>query len=138
MDMDKINDNEDFIYEDDLIDDLDVVIPPKVYLNSIIPNLDFGYVKKEWIKFILNNMGEEEYMESVDNFIRSMKQEIQKKMWKKELSKLPKETKEDNLTTEFRKKLIERESEKLLTQILDEMNGWFSDMKFKKVEKYGK
>ena len=77
-------------------------------------------------------MGEDEYQSSVDNFVRSMKEEIQKQMWKKELSKLPPQTQKDKDTMDFRKQNVERESEKLSNQILDDMNGWFDDIKFRK------
>ena len=130
--FDEVDDYDDFIYEDDLIDDEDVVIPPKVYLTSIIPNLDVKYVRKEWIKYMLNNMGEEEYKDSVDSFCRSMKSQIQKQLWKKEMDKLPPQTKNDEITTEFRKQNVERESEKLTNQIIDDMNGWYGDIKFMK------
>tara|TARA_B100000287_G_C20612714_1_gene772723 strand:+ start:206 stop:667 length:462 start_codon:yes stop_codon:yes gene_type:complete len=129
--FDEVDDYDDDLYEDDLIDDLDVIIPPKVYLTSIIPNLNHSYVKKEWIKFVLNNMGEDEYMESVNMFCRSMKEEIQKKLWKRELQSLPKQTQKDKETMDFRKQTIEREGERLGNQILDDMNGWYDDMKFR-------
>ena len=62
--FDEVDDYDDDLYEDDLIDDLDVIIPPKVYLTSIIPNLNHSY-------------------------------------------------------------------ERLGNQILDDMNGWYDDMKFR-------
>jgi len=136
--FEEVDDYDDDLYEDDLIDDLDVIIPPKCYLTSIIPNLDNTYVKKEWIKFVLNNMEEEEYQSSVDSFVRSMKQQIQKQLWKKEISKLPPQTQNDEVTMEFRKQGVEREGEKLSNQILDDMNGWYEDIKFRKGKKNDK
>ena len=133
------DDDDDFIYEDDLIDDMDVVIPPKCYLNNIIPNLDSGYVRKEWLKFVLNNMDSETYSNSVDNFIRSMKTQIQKELWKKELSKLtPKqkgELKNDKVTLDFKDEYIQKESDKLTNQMVDEFQKWYEDMTFKKMDK---
>jgi hypothetical protein len=122
-----------------LIDDLDVVIPPKVYLHNIIPNIDSKYVRKEWIKFVLNNMDEDTYINSVENFIKSMKQQIQKELWKKELDKLPKKQinklVKDKDTMEFKDDYINKESEKLGNQIIDTFQLWYDDMKFKKVRK---
>lgn len=123
----------DLDYEDDLIDDLDVIIPPKVYLNNIIPNIDFNYVRREWIKFVLNNMEEESYRSYVNDFIRSMKMEVQKKLWKKELDGMTKQNVKDEDVIELKNKQIEDETERLTNNMLDGMNGWFEDLNFKKV-----
>ena len=80
--FDEVDEYDDWVYEDDLIDDLDVIIPPKVYLHDIIPTVKSSYVKGEWIKFVLNNMDGETYIGYVDDFIKSMKRQIQKVLWK--------------------------------------------------------
>ena len=130
--FDEVDDYDDWIYEDGLIDDMDVIIPPKVYLHNIIPNVKSGYVRKEWIKFVLNNMDEDTYVSYVDDFIKSMKFQIQKELWKKEMDKLPKETQKDSITMNFRKQQIEKESEKLSNQMIDEFTKWYEDLNFKK------
>ena len=130
--FDEVDEYDDWVYEDDLIDDLDVIIPPKVYLHDIIPTVKSSYVKGEWIKFVLNNMGGETYIGYVDDFIKSMKRQIQKVLWKKEIDTLPEETKKDSVTMNFRKRWVERESERLSDQMIDEFTKWYEDLNFKK------
>ena len=115
----------DLDYEDDLIDDLDVIIPPKVYLNNIIPNIDFNYVRREWIKFVLNNMEEESYRSYVNDFIRSMKMEVQKKLWKKELDGMTKQNVKDEDVIELKNKQIEDETERLTNNMLGRITKTF-------------
>ena len=69
--FDEVDDYDDWIYEDGLIDDMDVIIPPK-------------------------------------------------------------ETQKDSITMNFRKQQIEKESEKLSNQMIDEFTKWYEDLNFKK------